>query len=69
MQDNRYPERMITKKTTLAESDDRPPIGLSPAERLLMMWQITQDCWAFVPGHVVKREFQRHVTRVERRKS
>ena len=68
MENNQYPDRHILKKMTLSESsDDRETIGASPAERLMMMWRITQDCWSFVPGHDAKREFQRHVTRIERR--
>lgn len=68
MTTNRTNNREMIRKVELNEEDGSlTPEGSSAAERLLMMWQITQDCWAFVPGHDAKREFQRHVTRVERR--
>jgi len=56
-------------KLTLAEEDDRGVIlDATPAERLAMVWPITQDCWAFVPeaGKDAQREFQRHVSSVRR---
>lgn len=60
--------REIVRKVDLNEEDGSlVPEGSCAADRLLMVWRITQDCWAFVPGHDAKREFQRHVTRVERR--
>ncbi len=70
MENKQHDQRHIVRKLNLSdESGFQEPIGTSPAERLKMMWQITQDCWAFVPGNDAKREFQRHVTRVERRGS
>ncbi|MCA9194829.1 MAG: hypothetical protein KDB03_23825 [Planctomycetales bacterium] len=70
MEKNQYPERRIVRKMSLSEdSSISPLVGSSPAERLLMMWRITQDCWTFVPGYDAKREFQRHDARVERRGS
>ena len=68
MENNENHDRLIVRKMTLSEeSDGQVPIGSSPAERLMMMWRITQDCWSFVPGYDAKREFQRHVARIERR--
>ena len=68
MESNKNPNRHIVKKLTLAEeSSESVLVGQSPADRLKMMWQIAQDCWTFVPGSNVKREFQRHVARIERR--
>ena len=68
MESNEHPDRLIVRKMTLAEeSDNHPMVGATPAERLMMMWRIAQDCWTFVPGHDAKREFQRHVVRIERR--
>lgn len=61
-------DRQIVRMVRLDEEDGTlTPTDSDAAERILMMWRITQDCWAFVPGHDAKREFQRHVTRVERR--
>lgn len=68
MNTHRPNNRKIARKVDLNEEDGTlTPQGSSAAERLLMVWRITQDCWAFVPGHDAKREFQRHVTCVERR--
>ena len=70
MDTNEHPDRQVVRKTTLHdESDNQDLIGTTPAERLMMMWRIAQDCWSFVPGHDVEQEFQRHVARVERRGS
>ena len=73
MQINQHLNRCIVRKMTLGkESGYQQPVGDSPAERLKMMWQVTQDCWAFVLGFVTgydaKQEFQRHFTRLERLK-
>ena len=68
MEAKQNPKRLIIRKMTLdEESGDGVPVGTTPADRLMMMWQIAQDCWSFVPGHDAKREFQRHVVSVERR--
>ena len=69
MNANDKSNRSVVKKLSLVDEQGLGLIGTSPAERLKMVWQITQDCWAFVPGYDAKREFQRHVTRVERRES
>lgn len=70
MEKNTDHNRSVIRVTSLLDEDaDQLPIGKDPAERLRMVWRITQDCWAFVPGYDAKREFQRHVTRVERRRS
>jgi len=38
------------KKLSLADKGGLGPVGTDPAERLMMMWQIAPDCWAFVSG-------------------
>jgi hypothetical protein len=57
------------RKTTLDTRDDSGVVdGATPAERLLMVWPLTMDCWAFVPGAKgnAEQEFHRHVVRVQR---
>ncbi len=54
---------------SLDEEDDRGIIANStPAERLAMVWPITESCWALVPKseHHAEPEFQRHVVCVRR---
>jgi hypothetical protein len=60
--------RHVERKLSLAEdNDDGLVLNATPAERLLMVWPLTRDCWAFVPNYDAQLEFQRHVERVERR--
>ncbi|MCO6459341.1 MAG: hypothetical protein J5I93_28865 [Pirellulaceae bacterium] len=62
--DNRH----VARKLSLAEDNDEGLVlAATPAERLQMVWPMTQDCWAFVPNYDAKLEFQRHVERLERR--
>lgn len=59
---------MIIRRIRLEEEDGvTVPVDSDPVACIQMMWRTAQDCWVFVPGHDAKREFQRHVTRVERR--
>jgi agmatine/peptidylarginine deiminase len=61
-------ERSFVRKIHLSEESVALAFeAYTPAERVLMVWPITQDCWAFVPGYDAQQEFQRHVVRVERR--
>jgi hypothetical protein len=63
-----FDERKRVRKLPLSEESGAMDFGAyTPAERVLMVWPITQDCWAFVPGYDAKQEFQRHVVRVQRR--
>ena len=57
------------QKRTLDQENDRGVIlDATPAERLAMVWPITESCWAFVPRveEDAEREFQRHVDRIRR---
>ena len=57
------------RKLTLDAADDSGVVDdATPAERLLMVWPLTKDCWAFVPGATdhAEQEFQRHFVRVQR---
>jgi len=59
--------RDVVRKLTLAEDDDDGLVlDATPAERLQMVWPLTCDCWAFVPGSDAQLEFQRHVESVKR---
>ena len=69
MNDETNSDRQIVRRRRLQdEGDDDLLLHLTPAERIKMVWPMTQDCWAFVPGYDAEQEFQRHVGRVERRK-
>ena len=60
------------RKLTLDQETDRGVIlDATPAERLAMVWPITESCWAFVPrvGENAEREFQRHVDCIRRGRS
>lgn len=51
--------RQAVIRSTLADQgSDDVLLHLSPAERIKMVWPITKDCWAFVPGHNAEQEFQ-----------
>lgn len=57
------------RKLTLDQEDDRGIIlDATPAERLAMVWPITESCWALVPRarENAQQEFQRHVVHVRR---
>gem|GEM_PF-972596 len=70
MPDNSRMDRTVVRKTTLQSQDDRGIISdATPSERIGMVWQLTLDAWAFMDPTSAKSEFQRHVGRVERRKS
>jgi hypothetical protein len=60
------------RKLTLDQDRDHGVIvDATPAERLAMVWPITESCWAFVPrvGENAEREFQRHVECIRRGRS
>lgn len=68
MGDSLPDRRHVERKLSLADdNDDGLVLDATPAERLLMVWPMTRDCWAFVPKDDAQLEFQRHVERVERR--
>ena len=57
------------RKAALDTADDSGVVGdATPVERLLMVWPLTKDCWAFMPGaeNHAEQEFHRHVVRVQR---
>ena len=63
-------DRSVVRKTTLQDQDDSGVVvDATPAERMGMVWQLTLDAWSFLDMDIAKSEFQRHVGRVERRRS
>jgi agmatine/peptidylarginine deiminase len=70
MADLESSHREIVHKLTLQEeSGFNLCLDFTSAERLQMVWPLTQDCWSFVPGYKAEQEFQRHVVSVSRRES
>lgn len=68
MNTHRPNNREVIRKVNLSDEDGSyAPDDSTAAERLQMVWRMTQECLAFVPGHNAQRAFQRHVIRVERR--
>jgi hypothetical protein len=69
MKQENTPERSQIKRVRLGEGDDDGLMpDATPAERMLMVWPLTQAAWAFMEPDYAKREFQRHVVRVKRLK-
>jgi len=63
-------DRSVVRKTTLQDQDDSGIIvNATPSERMGMVWQLTLDAWTFLDSNIAQSEFQRHVGRVERRRS
>ncbi len=61
-----YPVRILRK----GEEEDDPYLkATTPAERILMMWPLTVQAWAFKGEDVSESRLQRHVVHVHRRKS
>ena len=58
----------VVKSTLQEQNDDGYIANATPAERMLMVWQLTLDVWAFMDPENAKSEFQRHVIRVQRGK-
>ncbi len=59
--------REIIRKTTLAEEGLGENYShLTPGQRVLMVWPLTQTAWRFKGPHGIQSGFPRHVGRVER---
>ena len=65
MDRSHYAVRIVKKG-----EDERDPYleQTTPAERLLMMWPLTVQAWAFKGEDVSESRLQRHVVRVIKRK-
>ncbi|MCG8585468.1 MAG: hypothetical protein MI757_12220 [Pirellulales bacterium] len=67
MAEESQPDRTRIVKKSLHDADDRGIIrDATPAERMLMVWPMTLDAWAFKDPDAAQLEFQRHVVRVRR---
>lgn len=56
-----------TRKARLSEAEDRAYIlGLTPAERMQMVWQLTLQAWSFKEGTLDEPRLRRDVVRVIR---
>ena len=59
---------MKITKSKLADSDCRDDLaGKTPGELMGMVWQLTQDAWAFKENLNVEPRLQRHVVVVKPR--
>ncbi len=59
--------REIVRKTTLAQEGQGEDYShLTPEQRVLMVWPLTQTAWRFKDPHGIQSRFPRHVGRVER---
>ncbi|MFM7318747.1 MAG: hypothetical protein ACKO85_16745 [Isosphaeraceae bacterium] len=62
--------RSQIRRIKLGEGDDDGLMpDATPAERMLMVWPLTQAAWAFLEPDYAKREFQRHVVSLKRLKN
>ena len=52
--------------TTRTDADRRDVADLTPGERMAMVWQLTQDAWAFKGEPCGESPFQRDAVRVHR---
>lgn len=56
-----------TRKRHLTDPEDYASVeGLDAAARVAMVWQLTLNAWAFVPGAADASRLSRHVVRVAR---
>lgn len=63
---------IVTKKHIVKKSSPEPDeeyVNGTPEERILMVWEITRDTWAFMGKGDVERRLQRHITKFIRRRS
>ncbi len=59
--------RKLVKKIRIDEETDDGYVLAEKNELISMIWEITQDNWAFVKGENVKRRLQRDVATIIRR--
>lgn len=67
---NQKIKRQIRVTKLSEQSDDFELKKMTtPTERILMMWQLALDAWAFKGETVAEPRLQRHIVRVFRRES
>lgn len=61
-------KRGVPARALRLEEQDRDTylVQLTPAERVAMVWPITQDAWSVKGDFVAESRLQRHVVRVLR---
>ena len=62
-------KKSIKKISIQSKINDDSYVEASPAQRILMVWEITKDTWAFMGNKDVERRLQRHIAKFIRRKS
>ena len=63
MDRSQYP----TSKRRLEDPEDASYVrGLTPAERVMMVWTLTRQAWEFMEGGSREPRLRRHVVRVVR---
>ena len=61
-------DRTAFSVVSLEEQDEGTGLeNATPAERLLMVWQVTLDAWAFAGETLTESRLQRHTVRLLRR--
>jgi hypothetical protein len=60
-------DRSVTRMMHLKDSDDDGYVEGDPATRISLVWEITQDTWAFMKEGNAQRRLQRDVTHLIRR--
>lgn len=71
MNEETRPGFEVAKVTKLSEgTGDRLLEGFTPEELFLMVWELTRNCWALVPGaeNALEQRLLRHVEHVQRGK-
>jgi hypothetical protein len=58
--------RVVTRLTRLGEGDDPYLDGLTPAERIELVWPLTLQAWGFKEGLADEPRLLRHVVRIIR---
>ncbi len=58
------PARGIRVKSLREQGEERDLTSTTPSERLLMVWQLTLDAWAFERESFAEPQLQRHVVRL-----
>ena len=63
--------RMVTRLTTLDESDDAGDLrgSTTPQQRWEMMWELSRNLYQFKEKRVAEPGLHRHIIRVFRRES
>jgi len=61
--------RQVALRRSIAEADDGGYMPATEAERILEVWELTRDAWAFYGGADAEQRLQRNVAVLIRGKS